>query len=588
MSADRTQDNIPEQDVRFEPDENPRPLLALGLAAQYATLYLASMVVTVLIVVRSAGLEDSYLSWAVFAGLIVSGLTTMLQTARRPRMGSGHLLVMGPSGAFIAVSITALVEGGPALLATLVMLSSLAQFRIARRLYTLRRVITPTVSSTVIMLIPVTLAPVIFDLFAQTPTDTSVAAAPLAGGVTLAVMMVLTLRTRGLARVWAPFVGVLCGCVVGAAFGIYDVQRVMDAAWIGIPRFAAWPGLDFAALRHYFWLIPSFSFAAVVGAIETVGDAVAIQRISWRQPRATDYRRVQGAVAADGVGSLLSGLAGTLPNTTYSTSVAVAEITGVAARRVGVFAGLAFVVLAFFPKLVALLLAIPSPVAGAFTLALAAVLFTLGLRLAVASGLDYRKSAIVGISFWVGVGFQNGWIFPDLLVGRWALLLGNGMTAGGIMAIILSLILEPPGRRHRRTLDLDRSAIAAVDQLVVSLASRRGWSERAMNPLRAACEEVVLLLKGEDDPFADNGEAAQLRRRLRVSARVERDLAELEFVAGSGWGNIEDEIATLGEPDHSITGSDSSLRLLRHYASSVRHQKFRKTEVVTISVQRGA
>ena len=72
-----------------------------------------------LIVVRSAGLEDSYLSWAVFAGLIVSGLTTMLQTARRPRLGSGHLLVMGPSRAFLAVAITALVEGGPALLATL-------------------------------------------------------------------------------------------------------------------------------------------------------------------------------------------------------------------------------------------------------------------------------------------------------------------------------------------------------------------------------------------------------------------------------------------------------------------------------------
>ena len=586
MSADRSQDRIPDQDVRFEPDENPRPLLALGLAAQYATLYLASMVVTVLIVVRSAGLEDSYLSWAVFAGLIVSGLTTMLQTARRPRLGSGHLLVMGPSGAFIAVSITALMEGGPALLATLVLLSSLAQFRIARRLYTLRRLITPTVSSTVIMLIPVTLAPVIFDLFAQTPTAASAAAAPLAGGTTLAVMMILTLRTRGLARLWAPLVGVACGCVVGAAFGIYDVQRVMDAAWVGIPRFSAWPGLDFPALRDYFWLIPSFSFAAVVVAIETVGDAVAIQRVSWRQPRATDYRRVQGAVAVDGIGNLLSGLAGTLPTTTYSTSVAMAEITGVAARRVGVFAGLVFLVLAFFPKVVSLMLAIPSPVAGAFTLALAAVLFTLGLRLAVASGLDYRKSAIVGISFWVGVGFQNGWIFPELLVGRWALLLGNGMTAGGIMAIILSLILEPPGRWRRRTLDLNRAAVTAVDRFVVELASRRGWNERAMNPLRAACEEVVLLLKGEDDPFADDDGAAQPRRRLRVSARVARDRADLEFVAGSGWGNIEDEIATLGEPDDSITGSDSSLRLLRHYASSVRHQKFRKTDVVTISVER--
>ena len=158
-----------EQDVRYEPDETPRPLLAWGLAVQFATLSLASMVVTVLIVVRSAGLEDSYLSWAIFAGLIVSGLTTMLQTTRRRRIGSGHLLVMGPSAAYIAVSIVALTEGGPALLATLVLLSALPLFRIARRLSRLRRVLTPTVSATIIMLIPVTLAPIIFDLSRRQP-----------------------------------------------------------------------------------------------------------------------------------------------------------------------------------------------------------------------------------------------------------------------------------------------------------------------------------------------------------------------------------------------------------------------------------
>ena len=150
-------------------------------------------------------------------------------------------------------------------------------------------------------------------------------------------MMVLTLRTpRPGAAVGSGRGRGLCGCVVGAAFGIYDVQRVMDAA---LDRDSAFlppgPGSTSRALRHYFWLIPSFSFAAVVVAIETVGDAVAIQRVSWRKPRATDYRRVQGAVAADGIGNLLSGLAGTLPTTTYSTSVAMAEITGVAARRGG-------------------------------------------------------------------------------------------------------------------------------------------------------------------------------------------------------------------------------------------------------------
>ena len=585
--ANAQRQQVVEQDVRYEPDENPPRPLAAGLAAQHAALSLASMVVTVLIVVRSAGLDDDYLSWAVFAALCVSGLTTMLQTTRRRRLGSGHLLLMGPSAAYIAVSITALEEGGPALLATLVLLSALPLFRFARRLRTLRRLITPTVSSTVIMLIPVTLAPVIFDLFAHVPPATATAAAPLEAGVTLAVMMVLTLRIRGVARVWAPVVGVACGCVVGLVFGTYDVQRVQDADWIGLPRFSAWPGLDFPALWYHIWLLPSFTFLALVGAVATVGDAIAIQSVSWRRPRATDFKLVQGAVATDGIGNLLAGLCGTLPNTAYDTSVAIAQITGVAARRVGVYVGMLFLVLAFFPKVVSLLLAVPNAVAGAFTLALAAILFTLGIRLVVASGLDYRKSAIVGVSFWVGVGFQNGWIFPELLTGRLALMLGNGMTAGGIVAVILSLILEPPGYRKRLTIELDTSAIKTVDEFVVALANRRGWSQAALVPLRAACEEVILSLKGDDDPFADDPEfSLQHRNRLRVSARVVRDLAELEFIAASTFGNMEDEIAALGAPTASSIGAETSLRLLRHYASTVRHQKFRKADVVTITVKR--
>lgn len=422
---------------------------------------------------------------------------------------------MGPAAAYIAVSITALSEGGPTLLATLVLISALPLLRVARRLRRLRRILTPTVSSTIIMLIPVTLAPVIFDLFGQEPAGTPPVAAPLTAGVTLAAIMVLTLRTRGVARVWAPVIGVLAGCVVGALFGTYDVQRVMDAHWIGLPRFSAWPGLDFSALGRHFWLLPSFMFLSLAGAVETVGDAIAIQKVSWRRPRATDYTLVQNAVATDGVGNLLSGLAGTLPTTTYSTSVGIAEITGVAARRVGVFVGLLFLVLAFFPKVVSLLLAIPNAVAGAFTLALAAVLFTLGIKLVVASGLDYRKGVIVGISFWVGVGFQNGWLFPELLDqagGRLGVLLGNGMTAGGIMAIVLSLILDPPGQWKRRTMELNTEAIPAVDEFVVALASRRGWREAAMTPLRAACEEVILSLKEEE---------GSVRRRPRVRLGAE-------------------------------------------------------------------
>ena len=81
--------------------------------------------------------------------------------------------------------------------------------------------------------------------------------------------------------------------------------------------------------------------------------------MSRRKPRATDYRAVQGALNADGLGNLLSGLAGTLPNTTYSSSISLAEVTGVASRRVGIVIGVVIAAVAFFPKVAALLITIP-------------------------------------------------------------------------------------------------------------------------------------------------------------------------------------------------------------------------------------
>ena len=46
-----------------------------------------------------------------------------------------------------------------------------------------------------------------------------------------------------------------------------------------------------------------------------------------------------------------------------------------------------------------------------------------------------------GVAFWIGVSFDNGWIFPELLVGIWGTLLGNGLTTGCLAAIAMTLVL---------------------------------------------------------------------------------------------------------------------------------------------------
>ena len=108
------------------------------------------------------------------------------------------------------------------------------------------------------------------------------------------------------------------------------------------------------------------------------------------------------------MGNLLSGLSATLPNTTYSTSISLAEVTGIGARRVGVIIGVIIFALAFFPKFAALLIAIPAPVAAAYILVLIALLFVQGMKIVIQDGIDHRKATVTGLAFWIGVGFQNG------------------------------------------------------------------------------------------------------------------------------------------------------------------------------------
>ncbi|MDE0604814.1 MAG: hypothetical protein OXI18_10460 [bacterium] len=566
--------------IRFEPDDKPPAALTAGMGIQFAVLTIAGIVLTPAIVIRAAGESDSYLTWAVFAAAIVSGISTILQAVRLGRIGAGYVLLMGTSGAFIAVCVAALVEGGPGLLAVLVVASSLFQFLLAARLSLFRRLVTPVVAGTVLMLIAVTVMPLIFNMVSASPEGKSEWSAPTTALVTIVLIIVIALKSSGSLRLWAPVIGVVAGSIVAAGFGLYDFDQVSDASWVGVPD-GGWPGFDVSFGSAFWSLLPAFVIVTIIGAVETIGDSVAIQRVSWRNPQAVDYRVVQGAVAADGTGNLLSGVAGTVPNTTYSTSVSITELTGVAARRVGVAIGVIFIMLAFLPKFLALVLAIPDAVVAAYVTVLMALLFVVGMRIVSEEAADYRKGLIAGVAFWLGVGFQNNLIFPEYLEGFAGGLLENGMTSGGLVAIVLTLFTEATqSRRHRLRTSLTLAELPRIQGFLNAFAKRHGWVVSMSHRLDAVAEETLVTLLE-----AEQSEDAATDRELRLTASKQDGRAVLEFVAAARGENIEDRLAVLDEPtaDRPVE-RDVSLRLLQHYATSVLHQQYHELEIVTVHV----
>ena len=164
----------------------------------------------------AAGQDAQYLSWAVFAALIISGVGTALQAAKIGRLGGGHVLIMGATPNFIAVSVLAIEEGGPAMLASLIVLSSLFYLALAAWLPQLRRIITPVVSGTVLMLIAAILLPISFDRLQEVPEGASVAAGPCVAAITLIAATMSMLRGPRKWRPWSLLIGIAAGCVAAA------------------------------------------------------------------------------------------------------------------------------------------------------------------------------------------------------------------------------------------------------------------------------------------------------------------------------------------------------------------------------------
>ncbi len=572
--------SVVRSDLRYQPDERPPTMLALGLGLQLALLNIAAVMIIPTIVMRAAGQPEDYVAWAVFASVAICGATTMLQALRLGRIGSGHLLVMGTSAAYISICIEALAASGPALLAVLVVVSSLVPIALSWRLSLFQRILTPTVAGTVIMLIPITVMPVMGDMLSSTPDGRMSPGAVLSAAATVVIISGFSLKGPAKLRLWAPIIGVAAGSVVGGAFGQYDLDRVVESDWINLPAIA-WPGFNLEFGPDFWVLIPGFMLVAVIVSLRTISSCVAIQRISWRQSRAVDFRSVQGAMTVDGVGSFLSGLAGTVPGTAYTTSVPLIELTGVAARTVGLFTGGAFVVLVFLPKVFALVLAIPDPVFAAFFIVLLAMLFIAGLKIVIQDGLDKNKGFIVGAAFLVGFSFQYELIYPEFVSQFAGGLFRNGMTSGGLVAILLNLVLSATGnRRFRMETKPDMSALPEIRSFLGEFASRSGWDAAMADRLDAVGEEALLTFVRQEE------QGERVRRSLQLVVSREEGGAVLEFVVTPRGENIQDRLTMLpDESDETSIEQEVSLRLLRHLSSSVRHQQYHDTDIVTVRVK---
>ena len=568
--------------IRYEPDDNSPPLVTLSVASQGVVIALSNTATLVTIFALASGGSEDYLSWALFASLMIAGVVTVHQVAKLGRFAPGYILLMGPGSPFMAVCVLAVIEGGLAVMSSLIVVASLVQFALAFWLAQLRRVITPVVSGVAFMLLAASAMPIAIARFEDVPADVSPLAGPAVGAAALVAAMILMLRASGILRIFAFPITILAGCVAAVPLGVYDFQAAFDVPWFGLPQFSAWPGFSSILDSDFLALLPVFLIVSIVVGIKASNEGAAIQQVSWRRPRAVDFRGVQGTLNVGGVGTLLSGVAGTLPTIVYlPSSIALINFTGVASRRVGYVMGTMLIALALLPKIVAVLMTIPRPVTGAILMVIMGLLFVEGIRTVLQDGFSQQKAIIVGLALSVGIGLQTHNVLADPLGNPWGAAFGNSVVVGIFAAVLMSMLLElTASRRRRLETELDILSLPDILEFLSGLASRMRWSDESIARLCSAGEETLATMLHLRDDY--EGEKTP---RLVVIVRPAASSMEMEFLAVFSEENIEDRISYMSEQAEAPDVSELSFRLLRHYASSVRHRKYHGLDVVAVQVE---
>lgn len=416
-------------------DVLPAPKAFLAAMQQVLAMFVGTITPPT-IVASALDMPFEQKAYLISMSLLCSGLGTLVQVAAFGRIGSGLLSMTGTSFAFVTPLIHAGEIGGLPLMFGMALLLSPVEVILAIFLPKLKKIITPLVTGIVVLLIGLLLIPT--TIYGLTPSDVSsfhpITHLAIAAGVLLVVLGFSSIHVPW-ARMSAALLALLFGYLICMFLGLVQIPET-HSSWIAIP-------VPFKYGLAFDWtLILPFAFIYMVTTIESVGDFTACSEISGEPTSGPLYwKRIRGGVMADGINSAVAACLNCFPNTTFSQNNGIIQLTGIASRQVGFYAGGILIFFGLVPGIGNWLASVPPPVMSGLTILLFGLIATAGIRILVRTPLDNRSITILAVSLGVGVivGFDSNVLAP--LPDAVERIFSSGITSGGVTAIVLNAVL---------------------------------------------------------------------------------------------------------------------------------------------------
>lgn len=329
---------------------------------------------------------------------------------------------LGSSFAFITPIITinsiyndyAYVQGGIIVVGLIYMLMSFIVYKIG--VDKIKKILPPHIVGAMIIVIGLSLVP---SAITNIQTNTLVAC------VTLGISVLISIFGRGFLKQLGILIGVICGYLLSLSLGIVDTSIIQDANLVFIPTLT----------------LPKFSLEAIMIIVplslctlcEHIGDITTNGTVVGK-----DFIKNPGlhrTMLGDGLATLVAGLLGSVPNTTYGENTSLLAITKnynpKLLRRTAIIA----IVLSFVGVFGATLQSVPSSVIGGISLQLYCMIAYIGFK-NIKDNKSYKSIKnliVIAIILIVGLGGFT------ITIGGIAI---SGLALSIIIGVILNIILN--------------------------------------------------------------------------------------------------------------------------------------------------
>jgi uracil permease len=218
----------------------------------------------------------------------------------------------------------------------------------------------------------------------------------IVSSITLVTVILCNVLLRGFLKLIPILIGVVVGYIVSLSMGLIDFSTVSNASFFLLPNIKV-AHFDINAILT---ILP----ATFVVIAEHVGHLKVTSSIVGKD--LTKDPGLHKSLLGDGLSTIISGMFGSVPTTTYGENIGVLALTKVYSVYVICGAGLISIILGFSGKMSAIISTIPTPVIGGVSLLLFGSIATSGLRTFIEGKVDFSKSRnliLTSIIFVIGL-----------------------------------------------------------------------------------------------------------------------------------------------------------------------------------------